>query len=194
MTQGNAMPVADDLQMPLSFLIARHLAAGRYHTLRDDYRKNFVGVIDCSAEAAAEAEAAGFQKLDELNLLAPFCLTGVCTTVGLLVYFFCGYSSIHFAGHAIGTKGDRDLRKQLATLSLSELYTRVCDRADIDQDALHGAFGATLQLAIVLDSFGMALWTHHPSNLARQTRGRSEKRREWWRLCLMWSARSSAGS
>ena len=44
----------------------------------------------------------------------------------------------------VGTKGDRDLRKQLATLSLSELYKRVCDRADIDQDALQEAFGAIL--------------------------------------------------
>ena len=96
------MPVADDLQMSLSFLIARHLAAGRYHTLRDDYRKNFVGVVDCSAEAAAEAEAAGFQKLDELNLMAPFVLTFLATTIGLMVYCFCGCTCTYNRHHLTG--------------------------------------------------------------------------------------------
>lgn len=77
-------------------------------------------------------------------------------------------AGIHFAGHAVGTKADRDLRKQLAALSLSALYKRVCDRDDIDKDALQEAFGAILDVLWLSDRFLEDCSTHHRSDCVRR--------------------------
>jgi hypothetical protein len=99
-TQGNAMPMADDLQMPLSFLIARcfsppynekphiltrnsfltpfawdrHLAQGNYRKLQDSYREEHVGTIDCSGEDVATDEGEWLSRLSHVPSFTCFAI------------------------------------------------------------------------------------------------------------------------
>jgi hypothetical protein len=85
------MPVRDEIEMAMSFIVAKHVTEGRYYKLRAEFKGMYVGSSTC--DAADETEAAeGFESLDEWALFAPFLITFVCTSTGLVVYFVCGYA------------------------------------------------------------------------------------------------------
>lgn len=136
--------------MPHSVVLSQRalLFLSTDHVLRDEYRNEYVGVADCSAETAAKSSD-GFQQLDHMNLLAPLVLTFVCTTIGLLVFFACGYSGFG-DGVITGSAVDKQLHKDLQKLPLSELRARamkVSSGADTEEErdeAINAAsFGET---------------------------------------------------
>lgn len=101
------------------------LAVTADHDLRDSYRNEYVGVVDCTAETTG-ASADGFQQLDEWMLLAPFVLTGVCTTIGIVVFFGCGYAGFG-SSVAYRRADDKELHRQLELLPLSKLRARAME-------------------------------------------------------------------
>lgn len=93
--------------------------------LRESYRNEFVGVVDCTEETTG-ASADGFQQLDEWMLLAPFVLTGVCTTIGIVVFFACGYAKFG-SSVAYRRADDKQLYRELELLPLSQLRARAME-------------------------------------------------------------------
>jgi hypothetical protein len=107
LSQGNGMPVRDEIEMAMSFVVAKHVTEGKYHSLRAEYKGTYVGSATC--DVADEMDAAkGFQSLDEWALFAPLFITFACTSTGLLVYFVCGYAmdDIHALAEMALNAGD----------------------------------------------------------------------------------------
>lgn len=143
LSQGNGMPVRDEIEMAMSFVVAKHVTAGSYYNLRAEYKGAYVGSATCDVADEAEAEA-GFESLDEWALFAPFLITFVCTSTGLTVYFVCGYAmdDIHalaeIALHADGDYGkseDSKLQIKLQKCSVSQLRARAAATSVPDDGA-----------------------------------------------------------
>ena len=108
--------------------------AGLYVNLAKQYSSTFFGPSLCDAEAAA-AEAAGFQAMDEMDMLAPLAVTFFCTTVGLIVFFTCPYAYFDLLPHpGLGTAEDIKLRDELLSLSVSQLRHRAKEAKIPDED------------------------------------------------------------
>lgn len=132
------------------------LQAGFYLNLAKEYSSTFYGPSLCDAEAAA-AEAAGFEAMDEMDMLAPLFGTFFCTTVGLIVFFTCPYAYFELLSHpGLGTAEDIKLRDELLSLTVSQLRHRAkaAEISDedvgqaLDQDQDDGAVAPLAELVL----------------------------------------------
>jgi hypothetical protein len=117
LSAGNAMPVSSQYEMQISFLVAQHLSAGGYHSLRSSYQAEYVGLPQCDTAADADAD---FVQLTEMDLFAPLIITFLGTTIGLLVYVVAGYSDTGFRVRHMPKAGVK-IRKEVAVMSIAAL-------------------------------------------------------------------------
>lgn len=142
LTAGNAMPVSKSLHQSLSFIVGQEVAAGAYAKLREEYKKNLVGVPSCGEDAEAGEE--GFQSLTELDLLAPLLITFISTSIGMLIYCITPSKTskgrltalLHaklYRGEMSDEEKDAKLKQELFWRPMSDLLYRA-QAAGVDRD------------------------------------------------------------
>ena len=62
----NGMPVADDILMPMSYLIAQQVAAAEYYKLRVEYKQRFAG-LGCGGIVQDDEAGTGFASMSEME-------------------------------------------------------------------------------------------------------------------------------
>ena len=80
------MPIRDDLQQAMSYVIARKVAANEYAHLAQ-LQRNKRGIVkrdSCQGVSQRDGPQSK-SKLDAFHMLAPFTICFDCTTVGLLM-------------------------------------------------------------------------------------------------------------
>ena len=98
LSQGNAMPVRDAIEVPLSYLLAKHIAGGTYEELLSQWKKSDKipgGALNdspCNQEIGTEEDddVEGFRPLSISHMAGPFAIALVSTTLGLAIYFMFG--------------------------------------------------------------------------------------------------------
>jgi ABC-type amino acid transport substrate-binding protein len=144
MSSGNGMPIRDELSQPLSFVIAANIQAAKYFALQNEYKAEKVGFSSCNTIAAVgedgTPEVTGFKSMTEMDMFAPFAITFVMTTVGLLVFCACGYVGLHIEDAGLGgVTNDALVRKELEELSRSALRDRAMAHIADDDTDVHNA-------------------------------------------------------
>ena len=86
LTAENAMPISDELQQAMSYVVAREVAANGYGQLAQ-LQRNKRGIVKRdSCHGVTQSEGSQSEsKLDAFHMLAPFSICFVCTTAGLLM-------------------------------------------------------------------------------------------------------------
>ena len=94
----NAMPIRDDLQEAMSYVIARSVAANEYGQL-SQMQRNTRGIVDRDGCVGfAQSEGNSESKLDAATMMAPFLICFLFTTGGLIMRW--GLDMIAFSAKA----------------------------------------------------------------------------------------------
>ena len=86
MAAPNAMPIRDDLQEGISYLVSRKVTNNEYAGLRDAARQKYIGAGMCPAAAEKPSGAA----IDEASLAAPVFISFTFTTLGWIMAMLGG--------------------------------------------------------------------------------------------------------
>ena len=86
MAAPNAMPIRDDLQEGISYLVSRKVTNNEYAGLRDAARQKYIGPGMCPAAAEKPSGAA----IDEASLAAPVFISFTFTTLGWIMAMLGG--------------------------------------------------------------------------------------------------------
>ena len=89
-SMGNAYPVRDDLQAPMSWAITRALSAGAYAPIRAAAQDANLPPINrsCTAEGdTSNTQAASNRQLGLDVMAAPFLLSAVCCTIAMIIFW-----------------------------------------------------------------------------------------------------------
>ena len=143
MSAGNGMPIRDELQQPLSFVIAAQIQAAKYFALQNEYKAEKVGFSTCKTVQSGNEFSDGvksFKSMTEMDMFAPFAITFVMTSIGLMVFFGCGYVGLHIEDAGIGgVLDDKSIKKQLEGLTRSQLRDRAIAHIPDDDTDVHNA-------------------------------------------------------
>lgn len=134
LTEGNAMPVRDEIETAIGYLVAKHVTAGNYKTLLSQWEGEKKVDPVCSKDTTDGSGTPGFNSLTVGHLMGPFCFTFVCTTIGLLIYFLFGYAlddvaalasyATNYGEQGNLSKSDTELQKQIRTMTFLELWEK----------------------------------------------------------------------
>ena len=142
LSQGNAMPVRDAIEVPLSYLLAKHIAGGTYEALLSQWKKSdkipggALNESPCNEEIGTEEDddVEGFRPLSISHMAGPFAIALVSTTLGLAIYFMFGYAlddvvaladmADNLGGGANMIAQDAEVCKQMRGATFKELWDR----------------------------------------------------------------------
>jgi hypothetical protein len=135
LTEANAMPIRDEIETAIGYLVAKRVTAGRYKQLLAQWERDVVGKPQCvEGDDQNLDDGVGFQSLTLVHLSGPLMLTFVTTSIGLLVYFSFGYAlddvtalasyATNYGDKGNLSKKDAALQKRIRRMTFHQLWDR----------------------------------------------------------------------
>jgi len=144
LTEANAMPIRDEIETAIGYLVAKHITAGRYKALLAQWEGDIVGKPECvEGEEQNPDDGGGFKSLTLAHLIGPLMLTFISTSIGLLVYFSFGYAlddvtalasyATNYGDKGNLSKKDGALQKKIRTMTFQQLWDRAKELQQQDE-------------------------------------------------------------
>ena len=134
LTEGNAMPVRDEIETAIGYLIAKHVTSGRYMALIAQWAGDMVAKPDCVEGEEQNPDGGGFKSLTLAHMFGPLMVTFISTTLGLFVYFTFGYAlddvtalasyAANYGDKGNLSKKDAALQRKIRKMTFQQLWDR----------------------------------------------------------------------